>query len=192
MITASGSYCQTLAFAEGWAAGIVFAVGSGGCGVPDVLNSELEKAFGVSMSTITRGRGRSSGCWGWRIEPFCLCQPCGRICLRPSTPDQGTVLTAAVVGPFIAVVVAQDDLRQAGRDAARPPRAYPERRLRPRTDSRWRGCGAGIRPGAQPAAPRLHLQSASVHRPTSAGGSAHNPDPPQQPQTSHSEVTPSS
>ena len=37
---------------EGWAAGIVFAVGSRGCGVPDVLNSDLEKAFGVSMSTI--------------------------------------------------------------------------------------------------------------------------------------------
>ncbi len=38
----------------GWAAGIVFAVGSAGCGVPDVLNSEMEKLFGVSMSTIYR------------------------------------------------------------------------------------------------------------------------------------------
>lgn len=38
--------------AAGWAAGIVFAVGSRGCGVQDVLNSELEKAFGVTMSTI--------------------------------------------------------------------------------------------------------------------------------------------
>jgi hypothetical protein len=38
--------------AAGWAAGIVFAVGSRGCGVPDVLNNELEKAFGVTMSTI--------------------------------------------------------------------------------------------------------------------------------------------
>jgi len=37
---------------EGWAAGIVFAVGSHGTGVPDVLNSDLEKAFGVTMSTI--------------------------------------------------------------------------------------------------------------------------------------------
>ena len=37
---------------EGWAAGILFAVGSVGCGVPDVLNGELEKAFGVTMSTI--------------------------------------------------------------------------------------------------------------------------------------------
>ena len=37
---------------EGWAAGIVFAVGSVSCGVPDVTNSDLEKAFGVSMSTI--------------------------------------------------------------------------------------------------------------------------------------------
>jgi hypothetical protein len=38
--------------AAGWAAGIVFALGSKGCGVPDVLNSEMEKAFGVSMSTV--------------------------------------------------------------------------------------------------------------------------------------------
>jgi hypothetical protein len=37
---------------EGWAAGIVFALGSRGCGVPNVLNSELEKAFGATMSTI--------------------------------------------------------------------------------------------------------------------------------------------
>jgi hypothetical protein len=37
---------------EGWAAGIVFAVGSRGCGVPDVLNDDLAKAFGVTMSTI--------------------------------------------------------------------------------------------------------------------------------------------
>jgi len=38
--------------AEGWAAGILFAVASRGCGVPDVLNSDLEKAFDVKMSTI--------------------------------------------------------------------------------------------------------------------------------------------
>ena len=37
---------------EGWAAGIMFAVCSVGCGVPDVTNSELEKAFGVTMSTV--------------------------------------------------------------------------------------------------------------------------------------------
>ncbi len=36
----------------GWAAGIVYAIGSRGVGVPGVLNSELEEAFGVSMSTI--------------------------------------------------------------------------------------------------------------------------------------------
>lgn len=36
----------------GWAAGVVYAVGSRGCGVPDVLNRELEEAFGASMSTI--------------------------------------------------------------------------------------------------------------------------------------------
>jgi len=37
-----------------WAGGIVYAVGSGGCGVPGVLNSDLEKAFGASMGTIRR------------------------------------------------------------------------------------------------------------------------------------------
>lgn len=36
---------------EGWVAGIVFAVGGVGCGVLNVLNMDLEKAFGVSMST---------------------------------------------------------------------------------------------------------------------------------------------
>jgi hypothetical protein len=38
--------------AAGWAAGIVYAVGSRGCGVPNVLNADLEKAFDVTMSTI--------------------------------------------------------------------------------------------------------------------------------------------
>ena len=38
----------------GWAAGIVYAVGCTICGVPGVLNAELEKAFGVSMSTVRR------------------------------------------------------------------------------------------------------------------------------------------
>ena len=38
----------------GWAAGIVYAVGSTVCGVPGVLNAEMEKAFGVSMSTVYR------------------------------------------------------------------------------------------------------------------------------------------
>ena len=37
---------------EGWAAGILFAVCSVGCGVPDVTNADLEKAFGVTMSTV--------------------------------------------------------------------------------------------------------------------------------------------
>ena len=36
----------------GWAGGIVYAVSSIGVGVPGVLNSELEEAFGVSMGTI--------------------------------------------------------------------------------------------------------------------------------------------
>jgi hypothetical protein len=38
--------------AAGWAAGIVYAVSSRGCGVPGILNRDLEKAFGVSMSTV--------------------------------------------------------------------------------------------------------------------------------------------
>ena len=36
----------------GWAGGIVYAMSSIGVGVPGVLNSELEKAFNVSMGTI--------------------------------------------------------------------------------------------------------------------------------------------
>ena len=36
----------------GWAGGIVYAVSSIGVGVPGILNSELEEAFGVSMGTI--------------------------------------------------------------------------------------------------------------------------------------------
>jgi hypothetical protein len=38
--------------AGGWAGGIVYAVGSHGCGVPDVLNRELEEAFGATMQMI--------------------------------------------------------------------------------------------------------------------------------------------
>ena len=37
-----------------WAGGIVFAVGSSGCGVPGIMNAELEKAFGANMSTIRK------------------------------------------------------------------------------------------------------------------------------------------
>lgn len=36
----------------GWAGGIVYAMSSIGVGVPGVLNSEVEKAFNVSMGTI--------------------------------------------------------------------------------------------------------------------------------------------
>ncbi|MFB3893593.1 MAG: hypothetical protein ACE15C_16390 [Phycisphaerae bacterium] len=36
----------------GWAGGIVYAVGTIGCGVPGVLNADLEKAFGTTMGTI--------------------------------------------------------------------------------------------------------------------------------------------
>jgi hypothetical protein len=38
----------------GWAGGIVYAVGSGGCGVPGVMNADLEKAFGARMATIRK------------------------------------------------------------------------------------------------------------------------------------------
>lgn len=40
--------------AAGWAGGIVYAVGSGGCGVPNVLNADLEKALGTTMATIRK------------------------------------------------------------------------------------------------------------------------------------------
>jgi len=39
----------------GWAGGLVYAVGcTSGCGVPNVLNTELAAAFGVSMDSIRR------------------------------------------------------------------------------------------------------------------------------------------
>jgi hypothetical protein len=38
----------------GWAGGIVYAVDSHGCGVPNVMNRELEEAFGTTMNTIYR------------------------------------------------------------------------------------------------------------------------------------------
>jgi len=37
-----------------WAGGIVYAIGSRGCGVPDVFNREIEEAFGTTMNTIRR------------------------------------------------------------------------------------------------------------------------------------------
>ncbi len=43
--------------AEGWSAGIVYAVANRdqkACDVPGLLNSELGSAFGVSMETIRR------------------------------------------------------------------------------------------------------------------------------------------
>ena len=39
--------------AAGWAAGIVYAVGSTGCGVPGVL-TDFEQAFGTTMNTVRR------------------------------------------------------------------------------------------------------------------------------------------
>jgi len=44
--------------AGGWAGGIVYAVGSRGCGVPDVMNADLEAAFGSTMSTIRKRAGQ--------------------------------------------------------------------------------------------------------------------------------------
>ena len=38
----------------GWAAGIIYAVGNMGSGVPGVINSQLEKSFGVTMATIRK------------------------------------------------------------------------------------------------------------------------------------------
>jgi hypothetical protein len=38
----------------GWAGGIVYAVGSSGCGVPNVMNADLEKAFGTKMAAIRK------------------------------------------------------------------------------------------------------------------------------------------
>ncbi|MCC7408886.1 MAG: hypothetical protein IT442_12495 [Phycisphaeraceae bacterium] len=41
--------------AEGWAAGIIYAVATDGrfpCGVPGVLNAEFEQLMGVTMSTV--------------------------------------------------------------------------------------------------------------------------------------------
>lgn len=40
--------------AGGGAGGIVYAVGSGGCGMPDVMNADLEKAFGTKMTMIRK------------------------------------------------------------------------------------------------------------------------------------------
>jgi len=42
---------------EGWAAGIIYALATRGhqaCGVPGVLNADLEHLFGVTMSTVRR------------------------------------------------------------------------------------------------------------------------------------------
>ena len=38
----------------GWAGGIVYAVGGTGCGVPGVMNADLEAAFGTTMGTIRK------------------------------------------------------------------------------------------------------------------------------------------
>ena len=40
--------------AGGWAGGIVYAVASSGCGVPGVMNADLEKAFGSKLATIRK------------------------------------------------------------------------------------------------------------------------------------------
>lgn len=47
--------------AEGWAAGIIYAVATDGCipcGVPGVLNSEFERFMGVTMSTVRHRAAR--------------------------------------------------------------------------------------------------------------------------------------
>lgn len=47
--------------AEGWAAGIIYAVFNDGkipVGVPDVLNSDFERLMGVTMSTVRKRAAR--------------------------------------------------------------------------------------------------------------------------------------
>ena len=42
---------------EGWAAGIIYAIANlnrRACGVPGILNADLEDLFGVTMSTIRK------------------------------------------------------------------------------------------------------------------------------------------
>jgi hypothetical protein len=54
----------------GWAAGIVYAVSSTSCGVPGVLNRELERASGVSMSTVYKRAAavRREIRWAWPMR----------------------------------------------------------------------------------------------------------------------------
>lgn len=52
--------------AEGWAAGIIYAVATDGrvrCGVPGLLNSEFERFMGVTMSTVRYRAARVRELW---------------------------------------------------------------------------------------------------------------------------------
>ena len=52
----------------GWAAGIVYAVANRdrqACGVPGILNRELEALFGVSMGTIRKRAAQIAGLLDW-------------------------------------------------------------------------------------------------------------------------------
>jgi hypothetical protein len=52
----------------GWAAGIVYAVANRdrrACGVPGILNSELEGLFGVSMGTVRKRAAQIAELLAW-------------------------------------------------------------------------------------------------------------------------------
>jgi len=54
--------------AEGWAAGIIYAVATDGrspCGVPGILNAELEQLMGVTMSTARYRSARVKELLAW-------------------------------------------------------------------------------------------------------------------------------
>ena len=80
---------------EGWAAVIMFAVCSVGYGVLDVTNSEVEKAFAVTMSTVYKRAWAVKRLLGllppWHLTGFTRC-------VGPrSRPPAGPVRVAAPV-----------------------------------------------------------------------------------------------
>lgn len=51
----------------GWAGGIVHAMTYKGCGVPGVLNAELEELFDASIGTIRKRAARIEGLFDIRL-----------------------------------------------------------------------------------------------------------------------------
>ena len=70
----------------GWAGGIVYATGGTGCGVPVVLNADLEKTFGTTMGTIRRRAEQIRQELGLN-EPVSIADitPCEEFTLRDET-----------------------------------------------------------------------------------------------------------